>query len=274
MDNYLSGLATEHVNEETRNLDRCSTLDMVDMINRQDAKVADAVAQEKKQIARAVDLICAGLEKGGHLYYLGAGTSGRLGVLDASECVPTFGVSPELVQGFIAGGDTALRNAVEGAEDDAEAGAALVDSLNAGEHDTVVGISASGSAPFVRGALVRARERGCVTVGLCTNKPNKLEALCDVTIAPEVGPEVVSGSTRMKSGTAQKDGAEYAQHLLDGQARQGLRQPDGRFAREQRQAPRPRGAPRAPCDQALKRTPGAGGTGSGGRTRQAGNPDD
>ena len=204
MDNYLSGLATEHVNEETRNLDRCSTLDMVDMINRQDAKVADAVAQEKKQIARAVDLICAGLEKGGHLYYLGAGTSGRLGVLDASECVPTFGVSPELVQGFIAGGDTALRNAVEGAEDDAEAGAALVDSLNAGEHDTVVGISASGSAPFVRGALVRARERGCVTVGLCTNKPNKLEALCDVTIAPEVGPEVVSGSTRMKSGTAQK----------------------------------------------------------------------
>ena len=108
------------------------------------------------------------------------------------------------MQGFIAGGDTALRNAVEGAEDDAEAGAALVDSLNAGEHDTVVGISASGSAPFVRGALVRARERGCVTVGLCTNKPNKLEALCDVTIAPEVGPEVISGSTRMKSGTAQK----------------------------------------------------------------------
>ena len=151
-----------------------------------------------------MDLIYQCFKKGGRLIYLGAGTSGRLGVLDASECQPTFGVSPEMVQGYIAGGDTALRCPVEGCEDSEADGRNLADSLEVGETDVVVGITASGSAPYVLAALRRAKERGSVTIGVCTNAHSRLEALCDVTIAPLVGPEVISGSTRMKSGTAQK----------------------------------------------------------------------
>lgn len=204
MDAYLAGLATERVNEQTLHIDTCSTLEMVEMINRQDALVAQAVAAETPNIARAVDLIYDRFQAGGHLIYLGAGTSGRLGVLDASECRPTFGVDPSMVQGYIAGGDYALRNPVEGCEDSREDGIALMDSLHVCEKDAVVGITASGSAPYVLAALERARELGAVTIGLCTNANSKLEPLCDVTIAPLVGPEVISGSTRMKSGTAQK----------------------------------------------------------------------
>ncbi|MDD5937734.1 MAG: N-acetylmuramic acid 6-phosphate etherase [Clostridiales bacterium] len=204
MDDYLAGLATEQVNEETRNIDRCSTLEMVHMINRQDALVADAVGREAEHIARAVDLIFGRFQAGGRLIYLGAGTSGRLGVLDASECLPTFGVDPDMVQGYIAGGDIALRHPVEGCEDSREDGVALINSLKVSEKDAVVGITASGSAPYVLAAVERARELGAVTIGLCTNAHSRLEGLCDVTIAPLVGPEVISGSTRMKSGTAQK----------------------------------------------------------------------
>ena len=204
MDDYLAGLSTEGINEDTRNIDLCSTEEMVAMINRQDALVAGAVAAEQQHIARAVDLIYQCFKKGGRLIYLGAGTSGRLGVLDASECQPTFGVSPEMVQGYIAGGDTALRCPVEGCEDSEADGRNLADSLEVGETDAVVGITASGSAPYVLAALRRAKERGSVTIGVCTNAHSRLEALCDVTIAPLVGPEVISGSTRMKSGTAQK----------------------------------------------------------------------
>ena len=204
MDNYLAGLATECVNEETKSIDMLSTADMVSLINSQDALVAAAVGQQTAQIARAVDLIVPGLEQGGRLIYLGAGTSGRLGVLDASECPPTFGVNPYMVQGYIAGGDGALRNPVEGAEDDEEAGAAMIDSLGVDENDVVCGITASGGAPYVLAAMQRAAERGAKTVGLCTNANTKLEKICDVTIAPVVGAEVISGSTRMKSGTAQK----------------------------------------------------------------------
>ncbi len=200
----LASLATEMVNQETKNIDQCSTLEMVELINRQDALVAGAVAAEKEKIARAVDLISACLERGGRLIYLGAGTSGRLGVLDASECPPTFGVEPELVQGHIAGGDVALRTPVEGCEDDEEAGAALIDQLKTGPNDAVAGITASGRTPFVLAALRRAKERGSVPIGLCTNARSRLEEVCEVTIAPLVGPEVISGSTRMKSGTAQK----------------------------------------------------------------------
>lgn len=204
MDNYLAGLATEGINQETRNIDTCSTLEMVTMINRQDALVAEAVGRETEHIAQAVEFICGCFQRGGRLIYLGAGTSGRLGVLDASECLPTFGVDPDMVQGYIAGGDIALRHPVEGCEDSREEGIALVDRLEVGSADAVVGITASGGAPYVLAALERARDRGAVTIGLCTNARSKLEGLCEVTIAPLVGPEVISGSTRMKSGTAQK----------------------------------------------------------------------
>ena len=204
MDNYLAGLATERVNEDTKQIDTCSTLEMVQMINRQDAMVAQAVAAEAEHIAQAVDRIYQSFQDGGRLIYLGAGTSGRLGVLDASECRPTFGVDPDMVQGYIAGGDIALRNPVEGCEDSREDGIALIDKLNITEKDTVAGITASGGTPYVLAAVERAKERGAATVGLCTNAGSKLEPLCDVTIAPLVGPEVISGSTRMKSGTAQK----------------------------------------------------------------------
>ena len=204
MDDYLAGLATERINEETTRIDSCSTEEMVELINRQDALVAGAVEKEKRHIAEAVDLISGRFRAGGRLIYLGAGTSGRLGVLDASECFPTFGVDPDVVQGYIAGGDVALRHPVEGCEDSEEDGAALVDGLKAGPADAVVGITASGSTPYVLAALRRARERKAVTIGLCTNAHSRLEEVCDVCIAPEVGPEVISGSTRMKSGTAQK----------------------------------------------------------------------
>ena len=200
----LAGLATEMVNPETQNIDRCSTLEMVELVNRQDALVAGAVAAQKAEIAQAVDLISGCRARGGRLIYLGAGTSGRLGVLDASECLPTFGVDPEMVQGHIAGGDIALRHPVEGCEDDEEAGIRLVDQLEVGPDDAVVGITASGRTPYVLAGLRRARERGGVPIGLCTNPHSRLEEVCQVTIAPLVGPEAISGSTRMKSGTAQK----------------------------------------------------------------------
>ena len=204
MKENLAGLATEMVNPETQNIDRCSTLEMVELVNRQDALVAGAVAAQKAEIAQAVDLISGCLARGGRLIYLGAGTSGRLGVLDASECLPTFGVDPEMVQGHIAGGDIALRHPVEGCEDDEEAGIRLVDQLAVGPDDAVVGITASGRTPYVLAGLRRARERGGVPIGLCTNPHSRLEEVCQVTIAPLVGPEAISGSTRMKSGTAQK----------------------------------------------------------------------
>lgn len=204
MDQYLAGLATEGINHDTQRIDRCTTEEMVAMINAQDALVADAVGTQRKQIAEAIDLIYGRLSAGGRLIYLGAGTSGRLGVLDASECLPTFGVPPEMVQGYIAGGDTALRHPVEGAEDSEEEGVRLLQKLGVGSMDAVVGITASGSAAYVLSALRYARTQGCAVIGLCTNAHSRLEAVCDVTIAPEVGPEVISGSTRMKSGTAQK----------------------------------------------------------------------
>lgn len=204
MDTYFSGLATESVNPATAGIDRCTTEEMVSLINGQDQLVAVAVGREKAHIAQAVDLIHEKLSRGGRLIYIGAGTSGRLGVLDASECVPTFGVSPEMVQGHIAGGDTALRCPVEGAEDDGEAGTALIERLNVTDRDALVGITASGSAPYVLAALHRAKEKGAAVIGLCTNAHSKLKDICEVTIAPEVGPEVILGSTRMKSGTAQK----------------------------------------------------------------------
>jgi N-acetylmuramic acid 6-phosphate etherase len=195
---------TEQCNEATSAIDCMDAGEIVALINSEDKKIADAVQTQLPQIARAVELILRGMERGGRLLYFGAGTSGRLGVLDASECPPTFGVDRSLVQGVIAGGDLALRTSVEGAEDDMSMGATDVDTKDVGERDTVVGITAGGRAPYVLAALERARELGAATVGLCNVENAPLTVHCDVVIAPIVGPEVISGSTRMKAGTAQK----------------------------------------------------------------------
>ncbi|RAU97114.1 N-acetylmuramic acid 6-phosphate etherase [Paenibacillus sp. YN15] len=204
MNEYLAGLTTEKINPATRTIDECTTEEMLALLNREDAKVPAAVAEEIPRIAQAVDMIHSRLENGGRLFYIGAGTSGRLGVLDASECPPTFGVEPELIQGHIAGGDTALRTAVEGFEDLAEEGIALVERCGVTAQDAVVGISASGSAAFVIAALKKAGELGAATIGVVNNQGSRLAEVCQVTIAPVVGPEVIMGSTRLKSGSAQK----------------------------------------------------------------------
>jgi N-acetylmuramic acid 6-phosphate etherase len=175
------------------------------LINAEDQGVPAAVRRERATIARAIDLVVAAIGAGGRLVYLGAGTSGRLGVLDASECPPTFGTPPELVLGIIAGGPKALVRSAEGAEDDVNAGAAAIDAARVGANDVVIGIAASGTTPFVRSALARAQTLGAKT-GLvsCSDPPAQLAATCDVVIFPKVGPEVLTGSTRMKAGTATK----------------------------------------------------------------------
>lgn len=204
MDSYLDNLATEGSNPASRGIDLASTEEILRIINAQDAGVAPAVAEAIPAITKAVDGIVERMKKGGHLYYFGCGTSGRLGVLDASECPPTYGVSPELVQGYIAGGDTALRTAVEGAEDDYDLGRSEIGKHGITALDTVVGISASGQAPYVLGAVDAAKEAGALTAGISTNRGSKLSAHVDIPIEAVVGNEVVTGSTRMKSGTAQK----------------------------------------------------------------------
>lgn len=200
--NDYSGLSTERINEKTVHIDRMSTLEMMTVINEEDRKVADAVGTQLPNIARAVDVIAECFNAGGHLIYVGAGTSGRLGVVDASECPPTYGVDPELVRGIIAGGGGAMFRSVEGAEDSEALGAASLDGVTA--LDTVVALSASGGAPFCIGALKRARELGAHTVAVACNPRGTMLVYADITIVPEVGPEVIQGSTRMKAGTAQK----------------------------------------------------------------------
>jgi len=185
-------------------LDALSTREILEIINLEDRKVPEAVGKEIPKIERAVELIVGAFAKGGRLFYIGAGTSGRLGVLDASECPPTFGVSHDLVQGIIAGGDAALRHSSEEAEDRPEGGAQDIARAGVGPDDVVVGIAASGRTPYVLGALAEARRRGAATVALVCNPKAEIEAYADVVIAPVVGPEVLMGSTRMKAGTAQK----------------------------------------------------------------------
>lgn len=204
MGNYYSNIITEGINPETAEIDECSTEEIIRLINAEDKKVPYAVEKEIHNITKAVDKIYESLSVGGKMIYLGAGTSGRLGVLDASECPPTYGTDPKLVQGYIAGGDIALRTAVEGCEDNEELGKLQIDEIGINTGDIVVGITASGSARFVIGALKYAREKGAVTIGVVNNQHTLLEEHCDVCIAPIVGPEVVMGSTRMKAGTAQK----------------------------------------------------------------------
>lgn len=204
MGDCYSGMETEKMNPLTQNIDLCSVQEIVSMINQEDAKVADAVKSALPQISEAVEMIYRALKGGGHLLYMGAGTSGRLGVLDASECVPTFGVSSDLVQGCIAGGDVALRFPIEGCEDDEELGKKQIEIYEIGEKDVVVGISASGSAAFVIGAMEKAREVGAHTIAVVNNPESKIKKHVDICIEAVTGPEVISGSTRMKAGTAQK----------------------------------------------------------------------
>ena len=196
---------TEQQNPNSVRIDRLDPLGIVDLINAEDRTVPDAVARERESIARAIELAERAFRAGGRLIYVGAGTSGRLGVLDAAEMPPTYGTDPEMVQGIIAGGYEALVRAQEGAEDHPEDGARAVDEREVGPRDFVLGIATSGTTPFVHGALARARERGAATgFLLCTPPSPELRAAHDVVIAPLVGPEVITGSTRMKAGTATK----------------------------------------------------------------------
>ncbi|MQA90657.1 MAG: N-acetylmuramic acid 6-phosphate etherase [Gemmatimonas sp.] len=196
---------TEQRNPRTAEIDRLSPLEIVEVINAEDQTVAPAVYEQRHAIARALELAESALREGGRLIYVGAGTSGRLGVLDASEMPPTFGTDPVLVQGVIAGGEEALTRAAEGAEDRPADGAAEIDRLEVGSEDFVLGIATSGTTPYVHGALGRAKERGArAGFLLCTPPAPEYFERYDVVIAPLVGPEVVTGSTRMKAGTATK----------------------------------------------------------------------
>lgn len=200
----LASLATEQRNPSSMNLDLLSTEDMIRVINDEDRAVAEAVARVIPSIAAAVDEIVAAIRSGGRLVYIGAGTSGRLGVLDASECPPTFNTDPNLVIGLIAGGDHALRHSVEHVEDLPEEGRRALTEISLGATDVVVGIAASGRTPFVIGAVEHANEIGAATIGVCNSPDSELARRASIAIVPVVGPEVVTGSTRMKAGTAQK----------------------------------------------------------------------
>lgn len=195
---------TEQRNMATLPIDRLSTREILELINQEDALVPEAVRLALSQVERAVDEIVLRWQRGGRLFYFSAGTSGRLGVLDASECPPTFSSPPEQVQGFIAGGDRALRRSVEAAEDNPENGAADVDQAGVGSQDVVVGIAASGTTPYVVGALEAARARGAFLVSLVCTRHSPVAAYADVAIEALVGPEVIAGSTRLKAGSAQK----------------------------------------------------------------------
>ena len=196
---------TEQRNPKSTKIDKLDVLGIVDLINNEDRLVAAAVSDEREAIARAIELVEKAFQGGGRLVYVGAGTSGRLGVLDAAEMPPTFGVDPGMVHGVIAGGYQALVRSQEGAEDHLEDGAAAINNLDVGQRDFVLGIATSGSTPYVHGALSRARELGARTgFLLCTSPPAALLSEHDVVIAPLVGAEVITGSTRMKAGTATK----------------------------------------------------------------------
>jgi N-acetylmuramic acid 6-phosphate etherase len=195
---------TEQRNAASRNLDRMTAREIVELMNREDRKVAVAVGRETPAIARAVDAVVAGIRKGGRLFYMGAGSSGRMGILDAAESPPTFGTAPKLVQALIAGGRRAVTGAVEGAEDSLRNAERELRGRKLSRNDTVVGITASGTTPYVLGALRYARKRGATTVAITSNRRTPVARVAKIVIAAEVGPEVLTGSTRLKAGTAQK----------------------------------------------------------------------
>lgn len=200
----LSKLITEGINPNTVNIDRVNTYDIITMINEEDKKVAFAVEKSKEDISKAVDIASERLLRGGRLIYIGAGTSGRLGIIDASECPPTFGVDFDLVQGIIAGGHSAIFKAVEGAEDSEELGRNDLMSLKIREEDVICGIAASGRTPYVIGGMKYAKEIGAAVISVTMNPESKMAKIADIGIAVVVGPETIMGSTRMKAGTAQK----------------------------------------------------------------------
>jgi N-acetylmuramic acid 6-phosphate etherase len=197
-------LLTEAPNPSSTEIDALSTTEMLQVINAADREIATAVGREIPNIASAVDAIAERLEAGGRLFYIGAGTSGRLGVLDASECPPTFNTSPELVQGLIAGGDRALRHSVEKAEDDPEQAKRDLQARDFAERDALVGIAASGRTPYVLGGVEYARSLGALTIGLSCTPKSQLAQAAEIAITPVPGPEIITGSTRMRAGTATK----------------------------------------------------------------------
>ncbi len=200
----MTMLKTERRNEFSTHIDEMTSLEMMKVMQRENFNAAAAVGTVLPEIAKAVDEIYARMKKGGRLFYTGCGTSGRLGVLDASECPPTYGVTQNTVIGIIAGGDKAIRNSVEGAEDDAAAGKNDLAAYGITELDSVVGISVAGGAKYVIGALRYAKSLGALTVGLTCNDGCKINEICDIAVTPDTGAEVVTGSTRMKAGTAHK----------------------------------------------------------------------
>ncbi|QIM62835.1 N-acetylmuramic acid 6-phosphate etherase [Pasteurellaceae bacterium Orientalotternb1] len=200
----LTLLVTEQRNPNTMNLDQLSALEIVQLMNNEDKQVPSAIEKCLPQIAQAVEKIVAAFQLGGRLIYIGAGTSGRLGVLDASECPPTFGVSSEMVKGIIAGGDQALRNPIEGAEDNPQAGMNDLQAIDFSAKDVLVGIAASGRTPYVIGALNYAKSLGSITISIASNPNCAMSQFADIAIETVVGAEVLTGSSRLKSGTAQK----------------------------------------------------------------------
>lgn len=200
----LNKMMTETRNPDTMTLDQMSALELVTVMNREDHKVPEAIASALPQIASTVEVVEQAFRKGGRLFYLGAGTSGRLGVLDASECPPTFGVDPGMVVGLIAGGDRALRFPIEGAEDDRSLGKQDLVNHNLVPSDVVIGIAASGRTPYVLGALDYAHSIGCKTAAIACNLHSAIGQAADIAIEVSVGPEVLTGSTRLKAGSAQK----------------------------------------------------------------------
>lgn len=197
-------LLTEQVNINSANLDRLSTLELVDLFNKEDVNTLNAIAGARAELAAAIDTITDSLRQGGRLFYIGAGTSGRLGVLDAAECPPTFCTPPELVQGILAGGAGALVKSSEGLEDIASDGAQAMVDHKIGEHDVVVGITAGGTTPYVHGAIESAQQRGAKTIFIACVPANQVASSADIDIRLPVGPEILSGSTRLKSGTVTK----------------------------------------------------------------------
>jgi N-acetylmuramic acid 6-phosphate etherase len=202
--NTRGHLLTEQVNVNSANLDRLSTLELVDLFNKEDVNTLNAIAGARAELAAAIDTIADSLRQGGRLFYIGAGTSGRLGVLDAAECPPTFCTPPELVQGILAGGARALVKSSEGLEDIASDGAQAMVDNNIGKHDVVVGITAGGTTPYVHGAIESAKQRGAKTVFIACVPANQVASSADIEIRLPVGPEILSGSTRLKSGTVTK----------------------------------------------------------------------
>jgi N-acetylmuramic acid 6-phosphate etherase len=200
----LGNLTTEQVNSNSSHIDLCSTSKILELINEEDIMVPHIVKKVIPNIEKAVDAIYEKIKNGGRLFYVGAGTSGRIGILDASECPPTYGTNPELIQGIIAGGYEAIFRAIEGAEDNEELGSQVIYDKNITSKDVVVGITASGQAPFVLGAVREAKKVGAVTIGISNNFDSLLKSEADIEITPIVGPEVIMGSTRMKAGTSQK----------------------------------------------------------------------